>query len=57
MKCVLCKKKEGACIQCSAKKCTVPYHVTCAQLNGMDVSILNDDDESVKLVVSLYFRL
>ena len=33
LKCAVCGKREGACIQCSAHKCPTAYHVTCAQMS------------------------
>lgn len=33
--CCVCKRKKGACIQCSVKSCMKAYHVTCAQRSGL----------------------
>lgn len=35
--CYLCKKKLGACIQCSNRNCYTAYHVTCAREFGLEV--------------------
>ncbi|XP_065884462.1 protein Jade-1-like isoform X2 [Dysidea avara] len=35
--CCLCKKKKGACIQCSAPNCIVSYHVTCGFKYGLEM--------------------
>ena len=33
--CSICKKKDGACIQCEFKRCTVSFHVRCAAKSGV----------------------
>ncbi|CUS21495.1 LAQU0S03e03884g1_1 [Lachancea quebecensis] len=33
--CYICRKKVGACIQCSNKNCFSAYHVTCAKRSGL----------------------
>ncbi|GAA5992162.1 hypothetical protein JCM5350_002557, partial [Sporobolomyces pararoseus] len=37
LNCYLCKKKFGACIQCSNRNCYTAYHVTCAREFGLEV--------------------
>ncbi|KAJ3403655.1 nuA3 HAT complex component nto1, partial [Chytridiales sp. JEL 0842] len=31
LQCYICRRKKGACIQCSSKNCYAAYHVTCAK--------------------------
>ena len=33
--CSVCKKKDGACIQCEFKRCTASFHVRCAAKAGI----------------------
>ncbi|VDM38801.1 unnamed protein product [Toxocara canis] len=37
LRCIVCKQKMGACLQCSKKSCTRSYHVTCARAAGMEL--------------------
>ncbi|KAI9725443.1 MAG: hypothetical protein M1828_003114 [Chrysothrix sp. TS-e1954] len=37
LKCIYCRVKKGACFQCSYRKCTRPYHATCAMPGGVRV--------------------
>ncbi|XP_063407803.1 PHD finger protein 14-like isoform X2 [Mytilus trossulus] len=46
--CSLCKIKDGACIQCSFKNCSKPFHVTCAYLNGLRMDYPAEDDTDIK---------
>ncbi|XP_029564225.1 protein Jade-3-like [Salmo trutta] len=46
--CSLCKLKTGACIQCSVKNCTVPFHVTCAFEYSLEMKTILDEGDEVK---------
>ncbi|KAL6738933.1 hypothetical protein Aduo_012429 [Ancylostoma duodenale] len=51
LKCLVCRKKMGACLQCSTRSCLKAFHVTCAQQSGMAMQIqTNPDPESSDLV-------
>ncbi|KAK6047199.1 hypothetical protein COOONC_15296 [Cooperia oncophora] len=39
LKCLVCRKKMGACLQCSTRSCLKAFHVTCAQQSGMTMKI------------------
>ncbi|XP_030228039.1 protein Jade-3 [Gadus morhua] len=46
--CSLCKLKTGACIQCSVKNCTTPFHVTCAFEQTLEMKTILDEGDEVK---------
>ncbi|XP_071011102.1 protein Jade-3-like [Oncorhynchus clarkii lewisi] len=46
--CSLCKLKTGACIQCSVKNCTIPFHVTCAFEYSLEMKTVLDEGDEVK---------
>lgn len=46
--CSLCKLKTGACIQCSVKNCTTPFHVTCAFQHSLEMKTILDEGDEVK---------
>ncbi|XP_051986266.1 protein Jade-3-like [Xyrauchen texanus] len=46
--CSLCKLKTGACIQCSVKNCTIPFHVTCAFEHNLELKTILDEGDEVK---------
>ncbi|CCD22290.1 Nto1p NDAI_0A01320 [Naumovozyma dairenensis CBS 421] len=48
--CYICKKRMGACIQCTHKNCFLAYHVTCARRAGLYLKW--DRDVSVGSVAS-----
>ncbi|CAD6190715.1 unnamed protein product [Caenorhabditis auriculariae] len=35
LRCLICRKKQGACVQCSTRSCVQAFHVTCAQRLGL----------------------
>ncbi|KAL7761100.1 hypothetical protein ACKLNR_007635 [Fusarium oxysporum f. sp. zingiberi] len=37
LKCLYCRSKQGACFQCSQKRCARAYHATCAAAAGVFV--------------------
>lgn len=50
--CVLCRDRNGACIQCSVKSCKTAYHVTCAFKHNLEMRAIIEDenaDDGVKL--------
>ncbi|KAI1389118.1 uncharacterized protein F4822DRAFT_429731 [Hypoxylon trugodes] len=52
-KCLYCRSKRGACMQCSQKKCNRSYHATCAMAAGVlveeaDVPIFGEDGTEYK---------
>ncbi len=55
--CVLCKERNGSCIQCSVKTCKTAYHVTCAFKNNLEMRAIIEDEQAedgVKLRVSTF---
>ncbi|XP_076082783.1 uncharacterized protein LOC143053879 isoform X2 [Mytilus galloprovincialis] len=53
--CSLCKKKDGACIQCSVKNCAKPFHVTCAYSHGLRMDD-NPSEENTDLMFQAYCK-
>lgn len=45
--CSLCREKIGCCVQCSEKKCTTAFHITCAFKHGLLVEQTMSDNENV----------
>ncbi len=45
LRCSVCDRKQGACIQCSLRNCRVAYHVTCAQRNRHYMEMRSDPTE------------
>jgi NuA3 HAT complex component NTO1 len=47
--CTVCKRREGACIQCADRNCFTAFHVTCARKSKFYMSSnATDDTESMK---------
>ncbi|CAI5448974.1 unnamed protein product [Caenorhabditis angaria] len=46
LRCLYCRLKKGACIQCSSRMCIKAFHVTCAQKLGlvMKIETAQEDD-------------
>ncbi|XP_071143006.1 PHD finger protein 14-like isoform X4 [Mytilus edulis] len=53
--CSLCKKKDGACIQCSVKNCAKPFHVTCAYSHGLRMDD-NPSEDNTDLMFQAYCK-
>ena len=55
LRCSLCPtaetKRQGFKIQCSHKKCTTAFHVTCAQRVGLHMATIDDGADGVRTVV------
>lgn len=53
LRCLFCRSKQGACFQCSQKKCSRSYHATCAAAAGVfieegDVPVFDKDGTEYK---------
>ncbi|KAK8086574.1 hypothetical protein PG994_001548 [Apiospora phragmitis] len=53
LKCLYCRSKRGACVQCSQRKCARSYHATCAAAAGAfveegNVPIFSEDGTEYK---------
>ncbi|KAK8134376.1 hypothetical protein PG984_006388 [Apiospora sp. TS-2023a] len=53
LKCLYCRSKRGACVQCSQRKCARSYHATCAAAAGVfveegEVPIFGEDGTEYK---------
>ncbi|KAG0004839.1 hypothetical protein BGZ79_007973 [Entomortierella chlamydospora] len=44
LRCFVCDKKEGACVQCCKGKCVRAMHASCADKSGMHVEEVTQDD-------------
>ncbi|CAB3406432.1 unnamed protein product [Caenorhabditis bovis] len=56
LRCLYCRKKHGACIQCSSRSCIKAFHVTCAQQLGlaMKVETVLDKDDGEEIDVKRF---
>ncbi|KAK5823189.1 JmjC domain, hydroxylase-domain-containing protein [Linnemannia elongata] len=48
LRCFVCEKKVGACVQCCKGKCIRAVHASCAEMEGMYVDEVEHDDESIE---------
>jgi hypothetical protein len=51
LRCCLCEKIVGACIQCDKKGCIVAYHATCAQ-KKLEMRSIAQANGQIDIVVS-----
>jgi len=51
--CSVCKK-TGGCIQCSRGACVIPYHATCARMNGQYMGIQEQKKKKGKKTLSKF---
>ncbi|KAF9930839.1 Lysine-specific demethylase 4B [Linnemannia zychae] len=48
LRCFVCEKKIGACVQCCKGKCIRAVHASCAETEGMYIDEIEHDDESIE---------
>ncbi|KAF5691767.1 regulator of deoxyribodipyrimidine photo-lyase PHR1 [Fusarium circinatum] len=53
LKCLYCRSKQGACFQCSQKRCARAYHATCAAAAGVfveeeEIPVFSEDGTEYK---------
>ncbi|KAF9913271.1 hypothetical protein EC991_000033 [Linnemannia zychae] len=51
LRCFVCEKKVGACVQCCKGKCIRAVHASCAEQEGMYVDEVEHEDESIEYQV------
>lgn len=52
--CSICRKKQGACIQCDNKHCFSAFHVTCAKAAGLCMRMRPNSSQSEGVVLNAY---
>ncbi|KAK3812495.1 MAG: JmjC domain, hydroxylase-domain-containing protein [Linnemannia elongata] len=48
LRCFVCEKKVGACVQCCKGKCIRAVHASCAEMEGMYIDEVEHEDESIE---------
>ncbi|TKR87480.1 hypothetical protein L596_011871 [Steinernema carpocapsae] len=54
LRCVVCKRKGGACLQCSKKQCSFAFHVTCAIAAGFEMRIDEPEEGEASVEAQVY---
>uniref|UniRef100_A0A1I7YJB6 PHD-type domain-containing protein n=1 Tax=Steinernema glaseri TaxID=37863 RepID=A0A1I7YJB6_9BILA len=54
LRCIVCKKRGGACIQCSKKKCSFAFHVTCAIAARFEMRVNKSGDGEASVEAQVY---
>ncbi|KAK0412051.1 hypothetical protein QR680_006008 [Steinernema hermaphroditum] len=55
LRCIVCKRRGGACLQCSKKHCSFAFHVTCAITAGFEMRVNETGEGSVEANVYSHF--
>lgn len=51
--CYICRRRHGACVQCTLRLCVLAYHVTCAKRAGLYMAMQNGVAGALSLKASL----
>lgn len=49
LQCIICLKKDGACMQCQANRCTIAFHIECARRANYCMEIEKKDKDREKV--------
>ncbi len=52
--CCICKKRQGACIQCDNKHCFSAFHVTCAKAAGLSMKMKLQTTQNGGIILNAY---